>query len=89
MARTLSYVVTRTTVYPTPGQHSTDVLGVADTHAGGVAYARKLCDRYYAGVIFTERETGWSVTVLEAVIDGVTTRLAVEPILKVSGRTQV
>lgn len=87
MAKSLLYTVTRTTVYPTLGSHATDVLAVAESHAAGVSYARKLCDRYYAGVVYSEREVGWGKTQIELVVDNVTTRINVEPVPRVTMRT--
>jgi hypothetical protein len=87
MAKSLLYTVTRTTVFNTLGGHATDVLAVAESHSAGVSYARKLCDKYYAGVIYSEREVGWGKTQIELVVDKVTTRITVEPVARVTHRT--
>lgn len=90
MAKSLLYSITRTTVYDTlGGSPSTDVLAVAESHAGGVSYARKIADRYYAGQVYTEREVGWGRTELEIAGNGITTRLTVSAVARVTQRTTI
>jgi len=91
MARTLVWTVTRTSFYRSVDGFSQDILGVAESLSGGVAYARKLIDKYYAGQTGTEDHTGWGRVVIELpnVPDTKGVRFTIEPVVKVSSRTQV
>lgn len=87
------FTVTRTTFHGVGNGagYSTEVLGVADSLIGGVTYARKLVDKYYAGQTGTERDRGWGVTEIDLpnVPGTYGVRLTVAPVVKVSQRTQV